>query len=182
MRNITDVSIIIPDKLAAFIFDNDEINILRKLLEQWHDSEYLFEFYNNNEKIIEESELFAYGYSFLDFMEEISYDVAQLESFIAKISKDENVILDTHFRVLSLAEEQIKILSLRKKRCKWLRIYAIRIDENFFVITGGAIKITKKMQDHIDTRNELAQLNYSRDWLKHKGVDTGENFYQYFEL
>jgi len=63
-----------------------------------------------------------------------------------------------------------------------LRIYAIRIDENLYAITGGAIKITKTMQEHKDTRNELAQLKYSRDWLKDQGIETDESFYLYFDL
>lgn len=108
-------------------------------------------------------------------------DLEQLEDFI-KFLKNENVELDKSFAPLSETEEQIKILSLRKRRCKWLRIYAIRIDENLYAITGGAIKITKTMQEHKDTRNELAQLKYSRDWLKDQGIETDESFYLYFDL
>ena len=38
------------------------------------------------------------------------------------------------------------------------------------------------MQEHKDTRNELAQLKYSRDWLKDQGIETDESFYLYFDL
>ena len=96
--------------------------------------------------------------------------------------KNGNVELHKYFIPLSETEERKKILSLRKRRCKWLRIYAIQIAENLYVITGGAIKITKTMQQHKDTNNELAQLNYSRDWLKHQGIETDESFYLYFEI
>lgn len=104
-----------------------------------------------------------------------------MENFIEGL-KNEDVELDNCFAPLSEIEDQTKILSFRKRRCKWLRIYAIRIDENLYAVTGGAIKITKKMQGHKDTKNELAQLNYSRDWLKHYGIETDESFYLRFDL
>jgi len=44
-------------------------------------------------------------------------DLEQLEDFI-KFLKNENVELDKSFAPLSETEEQIKILSLRKRRCK----------------------------------------------------------------
>lgn len=182
MKKITGAEFIINDKLAAFILEGDEINIIHKLLALWNDPEYLFEFYEQNKKIIEKSDFFAYDYDFANFAEEIGNDLEQIETFIEKIADDETTPLDNYFKALSRSEEQIKILSFRKRRCKWLRIYAIRIDENLYAITGGAIKITQKMQGHKDTKNELAQLDYSRMWLKHQGIETHDNFYLYFYL
>ena len=47
-----------------------------------------------------------------------------------------------------------------------LRIYAVRINKNTFVVTGGAIKITKKMQDHVDTLEELEKFETVKNFLK----------------
>lgn len=182
MKDISTANFIIPNKLAAFVYKQDNgIDILQKILSDWYDMEYLFHFYEKNQRIIETSLISHYGYSFNDFFEEIMFDLEQLEDFINNL-KNSDVELDDYFAPLSKDEEEIKVLSLRKKRCKWLRIYAIRIDENLYVITGGAIKITKTMQDHKDTKNELAQLDYSRRWLKHVGIETDEVFYLHFEL
>ena len=182
MKDISHASIIIPDKLAAFVYKQDKgMDILHKILSEWRNVEYVYNFYEKNSRIIEAGPISPYGYSFEDFSEDIMLDLEQLEDFI-KFLKNENVELDKSFAPLSETEEQIKILSLRKRRCKWLRIYAIRIDGNLYAITGGAIKITKTMQEHKDTRNELAQLKYSRDWLKDQGIETDESFYLYFDL
>lgn len=182
MKDISQASFIIPGKLAAFIYKQDNgIDILHKVLSEWQDVEYVFNFYEENQKTIEDGPITPYGYSFEDFSEEIMFDLEQLEDFIKSL-KDDDVELDNSFAPLSKDEEEIKVLPLRKRRCKWLRIYAIRVDENLYVITGGAIKITKTMQEHKDTKNELAQLNYSRDWLKYHGIETDEVFYLHFDL
>lgn len=182
MKDISSVSLIIPDKLAAFVYKQDGgVDTLHKILSEWRDVEYIFNFYEKNSRIIQAGPMSPYGYSFEDFSEEIMLDLEQLENFIEGL-KNEDVELDNCFAPLSETEDQTKILSFRKRRCKWLRIYAIRIDENLYAVTGGAIKITKKMQGHKDTKNELAQLNYSRDWLKHYGIETDESFYLRFDL
>lgn len=57
----------------------------------------------------------------------------------------------------------------------FLRIYAIRYG-NSFVITGGAIKLTKWMKDRKHTQEELYKLNLVRDYLQEKGEE-GEFVY-----
>lgn len=182
MRKITSTELIVRDILASFVFKGDKENILRKLLKLWRNHNYLFDFYVKNKSIIEKSEYFSYDYEFSDFVKDITSDIEQLETFIKQIDEDKSPQLDNYFKPLSNKEDKIKILSFKKKRCKWLRIYALRVDENLYAITGGAIKITKKMQEHPDTKNELAQLNFARDWLKHQGIIAHESFYSYFNL
>jgi hypothetical protein len=47
-----------------------------------------------------------------------------------------------------------------------VRLYAIRISENSYVISGGAIKLVRKMEDHPDTRNELKKLELVKAFLQ----------------
>ena len=118
MKDISHASIIIPDKLAAFVYKQDKgMDILHKILSEWRDVEYVYNFYEKNSRIIEAGPISPYGYSFDDFSEDIMLDLEQLEDFI-KFLKNENVELDKSFAPLSETEEQIKILSLRKRRCK----------------------------------------------------------------
>lgn len=51
----------------------------------------------------------------------------------------------------------------------WLRIYAIRIDTNTYVITGGGIKLTKTMNDREHLINELEKLTKVKEWLEENG-------------
>ena len=51
-----------------------------------------------------------------------------------------------------------------------LRIYAIKIESNCYIITGGAIKLTRTMQEHRDTLIELQKLNKLKNFLIHQGI------------
>ena len=63
----------------------------------------------------------------------------------------------------------------------WLRIYAIRLNDGKYIITGGAIKLTEKMQDRPHTAFELKKIEIVRDFLKSLGVFDDEGFIEYLE-
>jgi hypothetical protein len=46
----------------------------------------------------------------------------------------------------------------------WLRIYAIKYGDAF-VITGGAIKLTNRMEDRPHTKHELYKLQLVKEYL-----------------
>lgn len=56
------------------------------------------------------------------------------------------------------------------------RIYAIKVDDGCYVITGGAIKIDKDMGKAPNTRIELAKLNYTYEALSEKGLNNKASF------
>ena len=64
----------------------------------------------------------------------------------------------------------------RNKHASWLRIYAIRLEPNVYVVTGGAIKLTQRMQDKEHTSLELEKLNKCKEFLKYNGVFDKDSF------
>lgn len=63
-----------------------------------------------------------------------------------------------------------------------LRLYALRISEKTFIITGGAIKLCREMKDHPDTRDELTKLDKVRQWLIENDTTTQDDInYSYGE-
>ncbi len=72
----------------------------------------------------------------------------------------------------SLSYQRNKVYGRRHKG--WLRIYAIRLNPNTFVVTGGAIKLTQLMQDRDHTQNELVKLEKVKQFLKSNGIDDGD--------
>jgi len=90
--------------------------------------------------------------------------------------------LEYYFIPLYDQETGIKILSKQKGKTSTkdgLRIYAIKIDINCFVITGGAIKMSQAMQDHSCTREELKKIEKARDYLKENGVFDEDSFFEF---
>ena len=60
------------------------------------------------------------------------------------------------------------------QRPSWLRIYAIRIAENVYVVSGGAIKLTKDMEvPHL--KLELRKLKATTAYLKEIGLEFEED-------
>lgn len=62
---------------------------------------------------------------------------------------------------------------------RFIRLYAIRIGPNTFVISGGAIKLTQLMNQHKDTNKELEKLELVKSFLIEKEIKTEDdlNFY-----
>lgn len=77
------------------------------------------------------------------------------------------------------SEYQFQILSLQKGRKNYLRIDALRIDDDCFVITGGAIKLTHLMEEREHTANELQKLEVAKQFLKANDIYDSDSFYEF---
>ena len=93
-------------------------------------------------------------------------------------TKDNGQIEDTgkiyeFFKLLTNSEYRLH--NLRKHKAygpeaySWLRIYAIRV-QDCFLITGGAIKLTKRMEERQHTQIELEKLERVKNELKSQGI------------
>ena len=118
------------------------------------------------------------GYSLDDFAELVLSDAEILEDLLIRHGNNNESLIDVCFQPLHNEEYQGKILSFQKKKCRLLRLYAIRIDANCFVITGGAIKVTRAMQQHPETNNELLKLDKCKNYLQSKGVFDNDSFFE----
>lgn len=52
-----------------------------------------------------------------------------------------------------------------------IRFYAIKLDKNCFLLTGGGIKYCKSMNESPDLRKELQKIEQTRSFLKECGID-----------
>ncbi len=79
-----------------------------------------------------------------------------------------------------------KIDSFEKNKVKgtnkpsWLRMYAIRIETNLFVITGGAIKLTATMNERDHLLQELHKLDYVKKFFQDDGNADDFEIFQLF--
>jgi hypothetical protein len=163
---------IFASKLFAFHYDNESQDEYARLLDLWNDPEYVYEYAVRNEVFITKS-----GFTAEEFAQCILSDVENLEELLLAYKNAKNPI-DACFQPLHDQESGCKILSLQKKKCKFLRLYAIRIETNCFVITGGAIKVTRTIQGHIDTMTELTKLNKCKSYLQSQGIFDTDSFFE----
>ena len=78
--------------------------------------------------------------------------------------------LEEVFRQLDNLQFQNETLGKNKAKASWLRLYALRVDRNVYIITGGAIKLTQLMQEREHTNHELEKIAICRDYLLSQGI------------
>jgi hypothetical protein len=110
----------------------------------------------------------------LELMKEAQALKAKLVALAQGLSPGKT--LQELFRPLNNSESDLRELQLSKgsvnsttKNPK-LRIYAVRVDEKTFVVTGGAIKLTDGMEERRHTDNELKKMRRVKTWLKEEGI------------
>lgn len=158
-----------PDKGA------DELTILFR---NWNNGEYLLDFFLDNfEDLKNHFRVERIDQAINDTFE----DAEALQELVLDFPYTEQ--LDGLFKPLSVADTHGRELSREKARnwdrvrhASWLRIYALRLEPNVYVVTGGAIKLTRTMQEREHTALELQKLNQCRDFLRANGVFDQNSF------
>lgn len=166
------------DHLWAVKEPDKELDELALLFEQWNDADYLFRFFKEN---IDDLKSYFKIERISQAIQDTFEDSDVLEELILTFPYTEE--LDTLFRPLDVSDTRSMELTRQKARNwererhdSWLRIYAIRLEPNVYVVTGGAIKLTKAMQDKEHTMIELNKLNKCKEFLKRHGVFDKDSF------
>lgn len=153
-------------------------NELALLFDTWNDMEYLMQFFIDNFSDLKDR---FHIERISDAIEDTLDDAEQLERLILDIPFTDN--LDELFKPLGTMDMSVRELAREKARnwdrsghASWLRVYAIRLEENVFVITGGAIKLTRTMQERPHTKEQLDKLNSCRHFLISNGVFDADSF------
>lgn len=164
---------IFVDRLYAFQYEGSEENELDRLLELWSNPVFLHAFLTKNRQDLPK------GLDWRSMAEQLLDCVDMLQDLLIQMYENPEESLDQFFVPLVNLESAPKVLSLRKRRISYLRLYALRIDSDCFVITGGAIKLTRLMQERIHTNEELFKLQKARDYLKSKGIFDTDSFFEF---
>ena len=111
-------------------------------------------------------------------------EVDRLSDQLLDCNKEGKLRLDEIFKPLhkistSIIREESKAYGPSRK--SWLRVYAIRITEDFYAISGGSIKLTKTMLEMDDYHEQLQKLKVVAAYLKRNGIDCPED-YRYFDI
>lgn len=166
------------DHLWALKEPDKESDELTSLFERWNDADYLFQFFKEN---IDDLKSYFKIERISQAIHDTFEDSDALEELILTFPYTEE--LDTLFKPLDVTDTKSMELTRQKARNwererhdSWLRIYAIRLEPNVYVVTGGAIKLTRAMQDKEHTMIELNKLNRCKDYLIKNGVFDKDSF------
>jgi len=180
------VRIIVDPRPTLYAIEYNEYvkNELDRNFDFWNDPELLTEFFRENRGDLRGYNLFHNtNYSVEDAVSKTLNDAENLENLLLDKAEngneDEFEILQTFFAQLD--DMETKLYPLQKSKGKlhynsWLRLYAIRIDKHLYVITGGAIKLTKKMEQRDHTIAELDKMEEVIRFLRSKQLINEEEF------
>ena len=167
-------------RLWAVRFEEQEDNELYLLFDRWSDVEWLRHFFKENREDLHSFNITDINTAIADVLE----DAETLEGIIMDISPDAD--LDTLFKPLDNNRTMLDFLEKMKARgnkigrhSSWLRIYAIRLTEGIYIVTGGAIKLTATMQERPHTALELQKIDRVRRFLVSEGIIDNEGFIDY---
>lgn len=154
--------------LYSFQFDEegDEFNELMKL---WTDAEYLEHYFSSNNELL--------NFKNISLQEAIVQTIKYTDELYDTLSQD-GCNLDELFEPLTSADGKLNLpkQKLKRRKQEWLRIYAVKIESKYYVITGGAIKQSQSMDGHPDTLKELTKLEQCRNFLIQEGIVDIEGF------
>ena len=167
--------------LWAVRYDNCLDNVLDTILDQWNDVVWLRSFFKRNiDDLASYFKITDVNQAIYDTIE----DSERLQCLIMDISPDAD--LDKIFRPLENYRTSEMLLGKEKARLRdtprhasWLRIYAIKLDPGIYIITGGAIKLTRTMQEREHTLVELARMEKVRTFLLDNDISDIDSFKDY---
>ena len=166
------------DHLWSVKYPEKEEDELTMLFRNWSNGNYLLDFFLSN---MEDLKNFFHVQRISEAIKDTVEDAQVLQKLILDVPYTEH--LDGLFHPLSLSDNRVTEMTREKARnwnrdrhASWLRIYAIRVQEDVFVVTGGAIKLTPAMQDRPHTQKELDKLNQCREFLRVNGVIDQDSF------
>lgn len=171
------------DKLWAVRYDGCLDNVLDTILDQWNDVVWLRDFFKTNfEDLTSYFKITDVNQAIYDTIE----DSEQLQCLIMDIAPDAN--LDEIFRPLENSRTSEILLGKEKARlhntprhASWLRIYAIKLEPGIYVVTGGAIKLTRTMQEREHTLAELARMEKVRSYMLDNNIIDKDSFDDYMK-
>lgn len=113
---------IFENQLFVFHYRNEEENEFRRLLNQWNDTAYLYQFINQNKTDAPK------GVSIQTLISQLIENANEIDDVLYEISTNTKKSLEEFFKPLDNQEYRIVELSKQKGRKSYLRLYAIRID------------------------------------------------------
>lgn len=183
---IVHIFAVIKDSLLAVQFEGQDSDEFALLFNKWQDIEYLEQFFEDN---LRDLKNFYGDITVEEAVFRTVDEASKMETYIRRVAKSGQkkkyqTLQDLIFHPLSKNDysvEHLKSKAYGRKKHSWLRLYAIRIAPNLYVVSGGAIKLTKTMNDRNHLIIELEKLEAAKAFLKENGL-FDEDDYEFLEI
>lgn len=164
--------------LYSVQYDENDIDEYHRLFQEWNDKTFVSDFLEANEKLLN-------GSTWKDTPSpeaaalKISREAEELEEKFHELKNNANgnkkPDFDSHFDYLDgeykFVYELCPMKSYGTETPSFLRIYAIKLDANCYLITGGGIKLNKKIQNSPGLKDHVIKnIDKVLMWMKQNGI------------
>lgn len=176
------------DCFLSVKYENEEYDEFSKIFNQWTDIEYLDNFFTAHKSDL--SRPHWEGITIEQAIIETRDEAIKFRRYLKRISeKPQKERISTFISFFQpLDKKQIKFSFLDKKKAygkrnkTWLRIYALKVGDDMYIITGGAIKLTDNMGEREHTLKELKKLEACKQYLLDEGIVDEDGIIELLEL
>ena len=180
------VPIFVPDNseegLWSIHVGGEPQNEFEKFFDVMNDIEWLHNFFEQNRADLHGGFFgsISIGLAVSRTLEEVEEMENSLYDYSEQGFKGRDSNLQHFFKPLNNFEYSITAHQKSKARIRkgWLRLYAIRLAENCYLVTGGAIKLTLDMK-RAHLQNELKKLEQAKVLLDSNGIAYPEDLNTY---
>ena len=176
--------------LLAVRYIEGDLDEYERLFENWTNKEWIRKYLERNETWLASD--FFKSHTKEAIVTAIEKEAVFLDDFFIRVYEEgfgaNCSVLQHIFKPLDNREYRLYALQQQKGKATgrrfntaFLRIYAIRLHENLFIITGGAIKLTQSMSEHPDTLEELNKLKKAVAFLRDNGINTSDDLIYYYD-
>ena len=162
--------------LWAVKYDGHDKDIFSTLFDLWNEPEYLTEYLDGNSKDLFTD--FWKGKSIDEAIENILDEAGSFEDELYKIENKEtgyeginlgNKFVQLHNRINSISTKQDSFKKAKPNKNDFknsmLRLYAYELEGGIFIVTGGAIKLTREMD-----KSEIAKIEQLKNFLDSENI------------
>lgn len=165
-------------------YDDQAVNEYDRLLDAWNDMSYVVDFFERYQSELNNPIWPKYLKEPVAAAKCARDEAIDLEKLFDQLYQNtldgKQPDFDSHFKFLDgdfkYVTECVPMKSYGTNKPSFLRIYAIKLQSNTFLITGGGIKLAKKIQDAPELQNHVMRnIKKVREWLISNNIADAED-------
>lgn len=161
----------------SIALDGSQQDVLTVLRDDWSNPEFVRNFFKKNKHLLDQPRYsdFTVNEASMKTLEDAIILFEQLENYARSGFESDYENLSDFFKPLHKNETNLPTYQASKTygisiKDSWLRLYAIRLDVNCYLITGGGFKLVAAMQDDNYLTEQLNIIKETQQYLESMGV------------
>lgn len=179
-----EIEEIYPPYIYSIKYDGEDANEFERLFEDWRDMDGVIGFFEKNKDYLKSKawsavcEPEAAAYQVFEEADDLEILFRELYFNAKEESKPD---FDSHFKFLDgkykFEFEYVPMKSYGTESPSFIRLYAIKMGTNRYIIIGGGIKLCKTIQESPYLKDRIIQdIDKVRSWLRCNGIYEEDEF------